>query len=134
MKKARYPSTQAVRVLKDADVSFTVHLYDYVEHGGTRVASEQLELDEHDIIKTVVMEDESRSPVVVLMHGDKEISTKELSRFLNVKRFIPCAPQTVTKHTGYIVGGTSPFGMKNPLPVFLEKTVLESEKIFINGG
>ncbi|MCB0360863.1 MAG: hypothetical protein KDD44_14540, partial [Bdellovibrionales bacterium] len=133
-KKEHIPVTAAVRELRAASAEFTVHLYDYVERGGTRVAAEQLQLDEHLVIKTVVFQDEQKQAVIVLQHGDKEISTKSLSRILERKRFEPCSPETVTRLTGYLVGGTSPFGLKQKLPVYMERSIAECETIYLNGG
>lgn len=134
MSKESYPITSAVRCLRSEGVDFVPHLYDYVEHGGTRIAAEQLGIEENKIVKTIVLEDEARCPLIVLMHGDKEVSTKNLSRLIGVKKLVPCSPQVVTKHTGYIVGGTSPFGTKNKLQVYLEKTIAELDSVLINGG
>ena len=134
MKNEKYPITQAVRFLRERKIPFTVHLYEYVDHGGTQVASEQLGIEETKIIKTVVMEDESRKPLVVLMHGDKEVSTQKLARFIGAKKIVPCDPKDVTKHTGYIVGGTSPFGTKSPLRVFMESSISQIDTAYINGG
>jgi Cys-tRNA(Pro) deacylase len=134
MIKEKPPVTLAVRVLRAAKVDFTDHFYEYEEKGGTAVSARELGVDEHTIIKTIVMEDENKSPLLVLMHGDLEISAKELARFIGVKTIIPCAPETATKHTGYLVGGTSPFGVRKPMPVFMEETILELPKVYINGG
>jgi Cys-tRNA(Pro) deacylase len=134
MAKADYPVTQAVRVLRDKKIEFTPHLYDYEEKGGTRRSSEELGVDEHAVIKTLVMEDESRKPLMMLMHGDREVSTKQLARGLGVKSIQPCDVNTAQKHTGYLVGGTSPFGTRTKLPVYVEKTIFDLTKIYINGG
>ncbi len=134
MAKADYPITQAVRFLRDKKITFEPCLYDYEEKGGTRRSSEQLGVDEHSVIKTLVMEDESRKPFIILMHGDCEVSTKQLARLLGVKSVKPCDVNTAQKHTGYVVGGTSPFGTKAKLPVYAEKTIFDLPKIYINGG
>jgi Cys-tRNA(Pro) deacylase len=129
-----YPVTPAVRVLREKKVEFVPRLYDYEERGGTRHSSEALGVDEHAVVKTLVMETEARKPLVVLMHGDCEVSTKQLARSLGVKTVSPCDPQTAQKHTGYMVGGTSPFGTRARLPVYVERTIFELPKIYINGG
>ena len=126
--------TPAVRALLVAGVPFTEHHYKYVEHGGTAAFAAQFGVDEHAVIKTLIMEDDSRKPLVVLMHGDREVSTKELARFLGVKAVRPCSPETAERHSGYLVGGTSPFGLRKPVPIYVEETVLALPRIFINGG
>lgn len=128
------PMTPAVRVLRQAGVAFTEHPYAYVEHGGTAVFAAQAGVDEHAVVKTLVMEDDAKKPFVVLMHGDREVSTKELARVLGVKAVHPCSPETAERHSGYMIGGTSPFGLRKPLPVYVEGTVLELPRIYINGG
>ena len=130
------PVTQAVRALRAAKVAFTPHLYPYVERGGTKHSSDALGVDEHVVIKTIVMEasgDRAR-PLIVLMHGDREISTQKLARLLGVKDVTPASEAAVEKHTGYLPGGTSPFGTRTALPVYVEETVLALERIYINGG
>lgn len=134
MSKQDYPVTPAIRFLRQHGIAFTPHLYEYQERGGTTHSAESLGVDEHLIIKTLVMEDESRKPLIVLMHGDAEVSTQRLARHLNAKRITPCTPETATKQTGYMVGGTSPFGTKTRLPIYAERTIFELEKIYINGG
>lgn len=129
-----YPVTPAVRVLREQKVSFVPRLYDYEERGGTRRSAEELGVDEHAVVKTLVMETEARKPLVVLMHGDREVSTKQLARALGVKTVSPCDPQAAQKHTGYLVGGTSPFGTRVRLPVYVERTIFQLPKIYINGG
>jgi Cys-tRNA(Pro) deacylase len=129
-----YPVTPAVRVLRERRVEFEPHLYEYEERGGTRHSAESLGVDEHAVVKTLVMETDARRPLVVLMHGDREVSTKQLARHLGVKTVRPCDPQTAQRHTGYMVGGTSPFGTKSKLPVYAERTIFELPKIYINGG
>jgi Cys-tRNA(Pro) deacylase len=134
MAKADYPVTQAMRLLRDKKIDFTPHLYDYEEKGGTRRSAEELGVDEHAVVKTLVMEDDRRRAFIVLMHGDREVSTKQLARTLGVKSVQPCDPNTAQKHTGYLVGGTSPFGTRITLPVYVEKTIFALPKIYINGG
>lgn len=134
MAKTDYPITQAVRFLRDKKIAFEPHLYDYEEKGGTHRSSEQLGVDEHIVVKTLVMEDESRKPFIILMHGDFQVSTKQLARVLNVKSVNPCNPNVAQKHTGYMVGGTSPFGTRMKMPVYVEKTIFDLPKIYINGG
>ncbi len=129
-----YPVTPAVRLLREKSVAFEPRLYDYEERGGTRHSAESLGVDEHAVVKTLVMETDARKPLVVLMHGDCEVSTKNLARTLNVKSVSPCDPATAQKHTGYMVGGTSPFGTKARMPVYVERTIFELPKIYINGG
>jgi Cys-tRNA(Pro) deacylase len=132
--KDKSPVTNAIRVLKENRVDCTLRAYDYEEKGGTAVSARELGVDEHLVIKTLVMEDENRKPLIILMHGDKQVSTKSLARVLGVKSINPCEPATATKHTGYMVGGTSPFGTKKSLPVYVEKTILDLPKIYINAG
>lgn len=134
MSHDKTPMTPAVRALKQAGVPFTEHPYRYVEHGGTATFAAQFGVDEHAVIKTLVMEDDTKRPLVVLMHGDREVSTKELARVLGVKSVGPCTPDTAERHSGYLVGGTSPFGMRKALPVYIEETILELPRIYINGG
>jgi Cys-tRNA(Pro) deacylase len=128
------PMTPAVRALRQAAVEFTEHPYAYVEHGGTAAFARQYAVDEHLVIKTLVMEDDAKKPLVVLMHGDREVSTKELARTLGAKSVHPCAPDAAERHSGYQVGGTSPFGLRKPLPVYVEETILALPVIYINGG
>ena len=134
MTKEKSPVTAAVRALRAAGVPFTDHPYAYEEKGGTAVSARELRVDEHHVVKTLVMEDEGKHPLVVLMHGDRQVSTKELARILGVKSVAPCSPDTAHRHTGYIVGGTSPFGTRKALPVYMEETILSLPRIFINGG
>ena len=134
MSKEKPPVTPAVRALRAAGVIFTDHLYDYEEKGGTAVSARELGVDEHSVVKTLVMESEDKQPMVVLMHGDKQVSTKELARVIGVKSIQPCNPETANRHTGYMVGGTSPFGMRKQMPVYMEKTILDLPRIYINGG
>ena len=134
MSKEKPPVTPAVRALRGAGVIFTDHLYDYEEKGGTAVSARELGVSEHSVVKTLVMENEDKQPLIVLMHGDKQVSTKELARVVGVKSIQPCSPETANRHTGYMVGGTSPFGVRKRMPVYMEKTILELPKIYINGG
>ncbi|MFL6209657.1 MAG: Cys-tRNA(Pro) deacylase [Pyrinomonadaceae bacterium] len=129
-----YPVTPAVRLLREKRVEFVPHLYAYEERGGTRHSAEALGVDEHAVVKTLVLETDARNPLLVLMHGDREVSTKGLARTLNVKSVQPCEPATAQKHTGYLVGGTSPFGTRAQLPVYVECTIFALPKIYINGG
>ena len=126
--------TPATAFLKKNKVAFTEHSYDYEEHGGTRVSSEKLGVPEHSVVKTLVMEDEDKKPLIVLMHGDMSVSTKNLARQIGKKRAAPCDPDVAQRHSGYQVGGTSPFGTRKPMPVLVESSVLELPRIWINGG
>jgi Cys-tRNA(Pro) deacylase len=126
--------TQATVFLKANRVSYTEHEYDYVEHGGTQVSARALGVPEHDVVKTLVMQDENERPLIVLMHGDCKVSTKNLARQAGVKRIEPCRPDAAQRHSGYPVGGTSPFGTRKKLAVYLERSILELPKIYINGG
>lgn len=134
MAKEKIPVTPAVRVLRDAGVNFSEHLYSYEEKGGTAVSARELGVDEHAVIKSLVMEDDGGKPLIILMHGDMQVSTKELARQIDVRSVEPCRPEIAQKHTGYLTGGTSPFGTRKELPVYLEKGVTELQKIYINGG
>ena len=127
-------ATPAIHFLRKHGVAFTEHPYRYEEHGGTRVSSRELGVDEHAVVKTLVMEDEAKRPLIVLMHGDREVSTKQLARQTGHKTIEPCDPAVAERHTGYAVGGTSPFGTRKPLPVFVERTILDLERVYINGG
>ena len=129
-----YPITPAVRALRERGVEFEPHLYDYVERGGTRRSADSLGVSEHAVVKTLVMETAERKALLVLMHGDCEVSTKQLARRLGVKTVRPCDPATAQKHTGYMVGGTSPLGTRTALPVYAERTIFELPRIYINGG
>ncbi len=126
--------TAAVRALRASNVKFAPHLYDYQERGGTKHSADALGVDEHFIIKTLVMEDENNNSMLVLMHGDMEVSTQKLARQLNVKRIAACSPETATKHTGYQVGGISLFGTRNKLPIYVERSIFDLPCIYINGG
>ena len=121
-------------MLKQHGVAYTEHVYEYVEHGGTGVSSISLGVDEHHVVKTLIFEDDKRQPLCVLMHGDRKVSTKELARQIGTKRVAPCKPEDATRHSGYQVGGCSPFGLKKPMPVFMEASILAIERILINGG
>jgi Cys-tRNA(Pro) deacylase len=134
MAKKEYPKTQAIRCLLEHGIEFEPFTYKYEERGGTRVSSRELGVDEHAVVKTLVMETEAGEPLIVLMHGDKEVSTKQLARILGVKSVSPCDPKVANRHSGYMVGGTSPFGTKRAMPVYCEASILELDKIYINGG
>jgi Cys-tRNA(Pro) deacylase len=126
--------TQATVFLKAHRVSYTEHEYQYVEHGGTEVSARALGVPEHEVVKTLVMQDEAARPLIVLMHGDRKVSTKNLARQAGVKRIEPCTPEAALRHSGYQVGGTSPFGTRKKLPVYLERSILGLARIYINGG
>jgi len=134
MAKDDFPVTPAVRVLREKKISFIPHIHPFEEHGGTRLSSEILHVPEHIVIKTLVMETYQKKPLIILMHGDCEVSTKQMARIIGVKHVRPCDAPTAYRHTGYQFGGTSPFGTRNPLPVYVEKTILDLPKIYINGG
>jgi Cys-tRNA(Pro) deacylase len=131
---SKAPVTQAIRVLREHQVDFSEHLYKYEEHGGTAVSARELGVDEHCVIKTLIMEDEQRKPLIVLMHGDKEVSTRNLARQIGAKHVEPCDPKTADKHSGYQVGGTSPFGTRHAMPIYMESSISALPRIFINGG
>lgn len=128
------PVTTAVRFLRAHKIDFKPHLYDWEEHGGTAHSAKSLGVDEHQVIKTLVFEDDGKKPLIVLMHGDREVSTKNLARFLGCKTVQPCTPQNVTRYTGYQVGGCSPFGTRQSLLVYVEQSILTLPRMFINGG
>jgi len=128
------PMTVAIRELREKGVVFSVHSYAYEEHGGTTVAARELGVDEHWMIKTVVFETDAREPLIVLMHGDKEVSAKNLARVLGVKAVHPCSPDAANRHTGYLVGGISPFGTRKRLKVYMERTIADLPVIYINAG
>ena len=134
MTREKMPVTPAVRVLRAEQVAFTSHPYEYQEKGGTAVSARELELDEHCVIKTLVMEDENKNPFIILMHGDRQVSTKELARQIGVKQVQPCPEEAAQRYSGYQVGGTSPFGTRRKMPVYMEETIALLEKIYINGG
>ena len=126
--------TPATEFLARHRVAYTEHFYEYVEHGGTRVSSSALGVPEHEVVKTLVMETDQGDPLIVLMHGDRKVSTKELARIAGVKRIFPCRPEAAERHSGYLVGGTTPFGTRKQMPVYLERSVLALARIYINGG
>jgi Cys-tRNA(Pro) deacylase len=132
--KDKHPVTPAVRVLREHHVEFTHHPYEYEARGGTEVSARELGVDEHAVIKTLVMEDDAKKPLVVLMHGDREVSTKNLARHLGVKTIAPCAPAVADRHSGYQVGGTSPFGTRRAMPVYMQRTIADLPYLYINGG
>ncbi|HHW77950.1 MAG TPA: aminoacyl-tRNA deacylase [Xanthomonadaceae bacterium] len=134
MSKEKFPVTPATRLLREHNSIFTGHLYPYEEHGGTAHSARCLGVDEHCVIKTLIMENERRQPLIVLMHGDRKVSTKELARLLGVKTITPCEPAVANKHSGYLVGGTSPFGTRKAMPVYMEASILELPLIYLNGG
>ncbi|HEX8639374.1 MAG TPA: aminoacyl-tRNA deacylase [Pyrinomonadaceae bacterium] len=129
-----YPITPAIRVLREKKIEFEPHVFDYVEKGGTRHSAEVLGVNEHAVVKTLIFETNEKRFLIVLQHGDFQVSTKELARLLKVKTVAPAAPEKAQKLTGYLVGGTSPFGTKTKMPVYAERTIFELEKIYINGG
>ena len=133
-KNEHAPETQATKYLKANKVPYASHLYAYEEHGGTKVSARELNVDEHAVVKTLIFEDENAKPLIVLMHGDRKVSTKELARQIGCKKVEPCKPEVANRHTGYLVGGTSPFGTKKAMPVFIEKSILDLPLIYINGG
>jgi Cys-tRNA(Pro) deacylase len=128
------PQTQATRFLTAHDIAFSTHVYQYESQGGTAASARELNLPEHAIIKTLVMEDENGAPLIVLMHGDCKVSTKELARQAGRKRIETCTPETANRHSGYLVGGTSPFATRKRLPIYMEKTILDLPLVYINGG
>lgn len=134
MAREKTPVTPAVRMLRAARIDFTDHLYAYEERGGTAVSARELGVDEHCVIKTLVMEDDEKAPLLVLMHGDMQVSTRELARWVGARQVAPCTPETARKHTGYLTGGTSPFGLRKAMPIYLEETIASLERIYINGG
>jgi Cys-tRNA(Pro) deacylase len=129
-----HPITPAIRYLRDKGVEFVPHLYDYVEKGGTSESAKQLGVDEHAVVKTLVFETNERKPLIVLMHGDRQVSAKNLARHIGVKSVEPATPERATKWTGYLVGGTSPFGTRTQMPVYVEKTIFDLDRIYINAG
>ena len=128
------PVTTAIRMLREKKVSFIPHFYPFEDHGGTAHAAASLGVDEHSVIKTLAMQTDDRRTFLVLMHGDREVSTKQLARTVGAKRVEPCDPATVTRLTGYMVGGVSPFGTRSRLPVYVERSILELPCLYINGG
>lgn len=133
-KTAHVSETPATQWLRAQGVDYTEHVYDYVDRGGTAESSRQLGVEEHAVVKTLVMQDEKAEPLIVLMHGDRKVSTKELARQAGVKKIAPCTPDDAHRHTGYMVGGCSPFGTKKSLPIYMEKSILDLPLIYINGG
>jgi len=126
--------TPATAFLKAHGIAFTEHTYRYVEHGGTAVSAESLGVPEHEVVKTLVMQDEQAKPLIVLMHGDRKVSTKNLARQAGRKSIEPCRPDVAQRHTGYQVGGTSPFGARKPLPIYMERSIAALPAIYLNGG
>lgn len=126
--------TPATQMLKRAGITFSEHPYAYEEHGGTEVSARELGVDEHQVIKTLVMQDEAAKPLIILMHGDCKVSTKNLARQIGCKSVEPCKPEQANRHSGYLVGGTSPFGLKKPMPIYAEQSIFTLDKIYINGG
>ncbi len=133
-KEKHVSETPATQRLRAAGVSFTEHVYDYVEHGGTAESARSLGWPEHAVVKTLVMQNERAEPLIVLMHGDKQVSTKNLARAIGAKSVEPCKPEVAQRHSGYQVGGTSPFGVRKPMPVYVETSVLALPRMLINGG
>jgi Cys-tRNA(Pro) deacylase len=131
---SKTPSTPATRLLREKGLPYTEHLYRYEERGGTRVSARELKVDEHQVVKTLVMEDETGAPLIVLEHGDREVSVKALARQLGRKTVAPCRPEVAQRHSGYQVGGTSPLGTRKAMPIFVERTILDLEVIYVNGG
>ena len=128
------PETPATRFLRQHHIAFSSHPYNYEDRGGTQVSARELNVSEHAVVKTLVMENEKHQPLIVLMHGDRKVSTKELARQTDNKQISPCDPAVAQRHTGYLVGGTSPFGTKKALPLFMERSILDLPLIYINGG
>lgn len=133
-KKEHISETPATQFLRKQKVAFSEHPYDYEEHGGTTVSARELGVDEHHVVKTLVMQDEAAKPLIVLMHGDCKVSTKNLARAIGCKSVEPCKPEVAQRHSGYQVGGTSPFGTRKAMPVYVEQSILDLETIYINGG
>jgi Cys-tRNA(Pro) deacylase len=131
---SKTPSTSATRLLREHGVAFTEHLYRYEERGGTRVSAVALGVDEHQVVKTLILEDDERQPLIVLMHGDRDVSLKTLARVIGKKAAEMCDPKTAQRHSGYLVGGTSPFGTRRQMPVYVERSILGLDRIYINGG
>jgi Cys-tRNA(Pro) deacylase len=134
MAKKDHPKTNAIRCLTDKGIAFEAFTYAYEERGGTRVSARELGVDEHAVIKTLVMETNAKDPLIVLMHGDREVSTKQLARALEVKSVAPCEPKVADRHSGYQVGGTSPFGTRRAMPVYAEAGIFDLDQIYINAG
>ncbi|RME41545.1 MAG: Cys-tRNA(Pro) deacylase [Deltaproteobacteria bacterium] len=134
MSKQKVPSTPAIRLLRREGIDFRAHPYRYQDKGGTAVSARELGVDEHAVIKTLIMETEDKAPLIVLMHGDCQVSTRRLARCIGCKQVQPCEPKVADRHSGYQVGGTSPFGTRRPMPVYMERSILELDRIYINGG
>jgi Cys-tRNA(Pro) deacylase len=133
-KKEHISETPATQFLRKHGIVFSEHPYEYEEHGGTAVSARELGVDEHHVVKTLVMQDEAAKPLIVLMHGDRKVSTKNLARQIGCKSVEPCKPEVANRHSGFLVGGTSPFGTKKAMPVYVEQSILDLDKIYINGG
>nr|WP_314546333.1 Cys-tRNA(Pro) deacylase [uncultured Massilia sp.] len=133
-KKEHISETPATQFLRKHGVAFSEHPYDYEEHGGTAVSSRELGVDEHAVVKTLVMQDEAARPLIVLMHGDRKVSTKNLARAISCKSVEPCKPEVAQRHSGYLIGGTSPFGTRKAMPIYVEDSILALDRILINGG
>ncbi len=131
---AKHSVTPATAFLAKHGITYTEHEFEYLEHGGTGHSSKMMGVPEHAVVKTLIMENEKGDPLVVLMHGDRKVSTKELARSAGVKKIVPCKPEVATRHSGYLIGGTSPFGTRKSMPIYLERSVLELPRIYINGG
>jgi len=131
---SKYPVTMAIRALRAGKVEFEPHLYPWQPHGGTKASSEALGVDEHAVVKTLIFEDDRKQPLCILMHGDREVSAKQLARVIGARTVAPCAPEVADRHSGYQVGGTSPFGLKRAMPIYIERTILDLPRIYINGG
>jgi Cys-tRNA(Pro) deacylase len=129
-----YPVTLAIRVLRQHGVEFTPHLYAWEPRGGTQASARHLGVDEHQVVKTLIFEDDAKKPLCILMHGDREVSARKLARHIGRKTVAPCAPEVADRHSGYQVGGTSPFGLRRAMPVYYEKTIADLPHIYINGG
>lgn len=130
----KHPVTMAIRALRAGDVAFQPHLYPWEPHGGTRASAEALGVDEHSVVKTLIFEDEKKTPLCILMHGDREVSAKQLARLIGCKTVAPCAPEVADRHSGYQVGGTSPFGLRRAMPIYMQSTIAGLPRIYINGG
>jgi Cys-tRNA(Pro) deacylase len=133
-KKDHVSETPATQFLRKHGIVFSEHPYEYAEHGGTAVSARELGVDEHQVVKTLVMQDEAAKPLIVLMHGDRKVSTKNLARQIGCKSVEPCKPEVANRHSGFLVGGTSPFGTRKAMPVYVEQTILDLDTIYINGG
>jgi Cys-tRNA(Pro) deacylase len=133
-KKEHISETPATQFLRKQGIAFSEHPYAYEEHGGTAVSARELGVDEHAVVKTLIMQDEAAKPIIVLMHGDRKVSTKNLARQIGCKSVEPCKPEVANRHSGFLVGGTSPFGTKKAMPVYVEQSILDLNRIYINGG